>query len=1012
MFVTANAQQTFQYNDPIADYKKASELFSLKRFSDAERIFKELSTAPYQWNEVASVGLYKRNSKLYTALCGLELRQVGASDLVEDFLANNPDHSQLNIASFILGKFYFENRKYNDVIRVFADVDKYYLTSEDAIIYNYYYGYSLFTKDKYKEALRYFKEIKNTKSKFTTSVTYFIAYCNYREGNYSDALEDFKKLENDPVYKNEVPAFITQIYFNQKKYDEVISYAKPIANRTELKGIDEINKVLGSSYYMKGNFENAFQYLSKPASLGKANSAEIYQFGYSAFKINKHNDAVSAFSRLASSEDSLGQNAAWHLGQSLIILDQKEKARSSFALAAKLNFDKKIKEYSKFYYAQLSFEQGLSSTALTGFQEFIKEYPNSKYANKAKELLGNLLLDAKDFEKALSILESLGSLDYSNKRVYQKAAFYRGIELFNQGDFKAANSLFDKALKYQVERKFETETYFWKGESYYRLNDFSQSIINHQKFISYYQENMGFKLEVSPLVSNYTIAYSYQKQGNLSAAQTFYLKAQSNIESVGENKVVNTLGLAIPADISLRIADLYLNGSSYTPAKQYYQNVIDKKYPGSDYATFQMAIIQGLTGDKNGKIATLDRLISTQPNSAYLDNAIIEISNEYFQANNFNQAIRYIDRLMNERPKSALVKRGLLIRGLIYFNQENYEKAIDDYKKVVTDYPNSQEAADALRSLEQLYVTVNRVEEYLAFTANIPMARPTELKQDSLSFQAAESMFSRTNDCNELIKGMSSYLTKYPSGVFSLKAHYLRGDCYYRSALFNEALVDFEMVALKPSSMYSEPSLIGAGKISLQKKNFEKAYKYFKDVEVFAQSEFNKIESRKGLIKACFELKKFDELKGYANKLKAMPGVRPEVLSFADLHLGKTEMELANIKAARPFFDRTYQRSKDEMGAEALYNIAVIQLQENKLDSTENTIFLLSEKIPYYQYWIAKSFILLADVYATKKNYFQAIATLEEIINNYKGEDLLTIARKRLEEIKELERSQKSGGGN
>jgi len=36
-----------------------------------------------------------------------------------------------------------------------------------------------------------------------------------------------------------------------------------------------------------------------------------------------------------------------------------------------------------------------------------------------------------------------------------------------------------------------------------------------------------------------------------------------------------------------------------------------------------------------------------------------------------------------------------------------------------------------------------------------------------------------------------------------------------------------------------------------------------------------------------------------------------------------------------------------------------------------------------HQYWVAKAYILLAKIYYQKNNAFQAIKTLESIINNY-----------------------------
>ena len=49
-------------------------------------------------------------------------------------------------------------------------------------------------------------------------------------------------------------------------------------------------------------------------------------------------------------------------------------------------------------------------------------------------------------------------------------------------------------------------------------------------------------------------------------------------------------------------------------------------------------------------------------------------------------------------------------------------------------------------------------------------------------------------------------------------------------------------------------------------------------------------------------------------------------------------------------------------------------------------IFELVEN--YFSDFIAKSFILLADIYKEKNNLFQSKATLQSIIDNYDGDDL------------------------
>jgi hypothetical protein len=62
--------------------------------------------------------------------------------------------------------------------------------------------------------------------------------------------------------------------------------------------------------------------------------------------------------------------------------------------------------------------------------------------------------------------------------------------------------------------------------------------------------------------------------------------------------------------------------------------------------------------------------------------------------------------------------------------------------------------------------------------------------------------------------------------------------------------------------------------------------------------------------------------------------------------------------------------------------------------------------LPSYDYWIAKSFILLSDVYVKTNNIAQAKATLQSIIENYDGADLLQVAHEKLNAISATEKIQ------
>ena len=64
--------------------------------------------------------------------------------------------------------------------------------------------------------------------------------------------------------------------------------------------------------------------------------------------------------------------------------------------------------------------------------------------------------------------------------------------------------------------------------------------------------------------------------------------------------------------------------------------------------------------------------------------------------------------------------------------------------------------------------------------------------------------------------------------------------------------------------------------------------------------------------------------------------------------------------------------------------------------------------MPSYDKWIARGFILLADNYFVTGNPFEAKQTLQAVIDNYKGTDLVEIAYAKLNAIIDSEKPQQT----
>jgi TolA-binding protein len=97
------------------------------------------------------------------------------------------------------------------------------------------------------------------------------------------------------------------------------------------------------------------------------------------------------------------------------------------------------------------------------------------------------------------------------------------------------------------------------------------------------------------------------------------------------------------------------------------------------------------------------------------------------------------------------------------------------------------------------------------------------------------------------------------------------------------------------------------------------------------------------------------------------------------------------------------KETKNVMAAESKYSIASIQWMKKDYKKSKKTIFELAENYSAYEYWVAKGYILLADIYLIEKDAFQAKATLQSIIENYEGADLKQIAIDKMKAIIESE---------
>jgi TolA-binding protein len=978
-----SAQQTENQDNPVID---AHDLFIKDHYTPARHAYSKLISAEELLLE------YNAENEFYKSSSAAELQHNDADILLENFLKEHPQSTRTNRAWLQLGHLYFRNNSYRSALESYNNVSTGDMNQEERAEFTFKRGYSFFKNDDLDKAVNLFSQVKDKQTKYTGPANYYYAHIMYEKGNYETALRDFEKLKKDETFKSVVPYYIIQIYYVQGRYDEMLAMAEPYLKSTKNKRTNEMLRLVADVHYRKGNFKEAIKYMEDYALTNKSKMTreDHYMLAFSYYSAGDFSKAIPEFQSVTIGNDSLTQNAWFHLGDSYLKTDQKKFAANAFNSSWKVPVKTTLTEEALFNYAKLSIELSNSpyNEAIKALQQYLAEYPDSKRKDEAYTYLANLYLVTKNYDLALSSLELVRNRSTSQNTIYQKVTYFRGIEHFNNGQYFESIALFKKSLENKIDPKITQGALLWQGEAYYRLGQYEVSRNYYRDFIKIGQGHPAYD------AANYNLAYSYFKLKDYSQAQKSFNAFISSRPK--DQRLLN--------DARLRMADSYLMMKQYREASNLYEQVGSARSSDADYALYSKAIITGVLGDNNQKVTSLQRLVTDYPKSPFADDARFELGKTYLTLHRNNEALAAFQKVLTDYPRSSLVKDALLNTGLIYYNTDRDKQALETLKKVVADYPSTPASREALAVIRNIYVDMNNVDEYVEYTEDVPFANVSKSEQDSLTFVAAESKY-MSGDCQKALPGLRSYIQKFPDGSFSLNAHYYAADCESRSGNLTEALRSYEAIVSRPKNFYTENAARKASEILFGQKDYAKALLMYQKLEDNAETKENLTEAIVGQMRCNHHVSNHAQTIQYAQRVLEMDQIPVTLAAESNLLIGRSSIMLRRPEQARAAFNETVNLSKGEAGAEALFNLALIAYEMKDYTTAENNAFKLSSDYPAYHYWLAKGFILLSDIYVVQGNTFQAKQTLQSIIDNYEGQDLKQEAINKLKKIEQDEKS-------
>lgn len=968
MSLTAQAQTSTSADSNDWLLGEGRRLFADKEFSTAIDILGHVN-----YKELTPIE--KQEYKYLTAVSEFAMDATNGRGLILQYLADYPESAKKDILASLIAESYYFDRKFDLAITWFEKSDFGRIDNDERERAQLYYALSLQECSRNDMALNLLNSLKLTSKQYASDAIFHIAVIDYHNDRLQQAYEGFKSIEMDDKYHLEVPYYLAGIYLKNREYVRAEKVATLfLEHNADKRQGTPMRQILGAARFGKQQYAEAIAPLKQYIEEYKEpQRIAFYQLGMSYFATGQYNEAIPMLDKCTDTDDAIAQNAYLHQGIIQLKFNDLTKARLAFEQASTMNHDSRIREEALYNYALCIHQTRYSPFAesVKVFERFLNEYPASPHTPQVEKYLVEVYMNTRNYDVALQSIEKIKSPSSEILGAKQKVLYRMGVQAFIDNKMEEAEEYMNKSVELsRYNRDTHSDALYWRGEARYRMGDMNAAANDYRSTLALSPRNSAGAL--------YGLAYTQFQNGDYeTSSATFgrYLQTAPTTQA------------AQRADAYNRIGDCHFYSRNYATAEQFYAKAAETDKEHSDYALYRSAVAQGLLKNYNGKVETLQRLTRQHPTSIHAEQAYYEMGRAYVAQDKNNEAIKAFEELVRRYPNSSLARRAAAETAMIYNREGNHSKAIVAYKQIIHNYPHSEEAQIAAQDLKNIYVEQGRVNEYAKYAASTPGLKAVESSErDTLTYIAAERAYSRKK-YTEAQEAFSNYLQEFPEGSFTLDSHYYLGLIHYNRKAETEALKQFEQVIAYPDNKYSEDAMALASEIYLANNKLREAFDLYKKLVEKTADEERRRACRMNMMRCAQALGEDNEAVAAATALLDDGNLSPEWEREAIYTRAKVMLKNNKHTEATPDLSKLAEDTRSKQGAEAKFLLAQIHFDNGEYDQCEKEILNYIETGTPHAYWMARSFVLLSDLYIKQERTVEAKQYLLSLQNNYKAND-------------------------
>lgn len=914
-------------------------------------------------------------------LLALALYQRGDADCVDllrQYAEAYPASPQALPARLAAADYFFFSHSFSSALAAYEEIDYTRINPAERPLYDYRKALSMLRTGHYDEARTIFRQLQANKD-FNLAAEYYLAYCDYVEGNFDDAYKSFseiaKRTANCHVEGIDPEFYLAQIEYRQGHYEEVTGHGKALLAVGAPRELEpETVRVVGLSYFKLGDYTQASKYLRRYMRYEDIEPAPdaAYALGVIEYSEGDYEQASGRFSTLTDLDNDLAQSAYLYLGQIAIKENDSNAAAISFEKASKMKFDSEVSEAALFNYIAARTHGGnipfsSSIPLLTGF---LKDYPRSKYAPQVEEYLATAYFNEKDYARALESINKIPDPSAKTLEAKQKILYELGMEAMTNSRPQAAREYLTEGVRIGGDPSLRAQSYLWLGDACYTLGDYQEAEKAYQAYLKADRRGENRTL------AQYNLAYTQLMQGK-------YTQAASGFAT--SLKADPLLPQRMYDDALIRMADAQYYAGDYRLALKNYTTAIENGATDADYATFRRAVMYGLAGDIKTKLSELSALPSRYPNSKWLPNALLEKGQTYTGLGETANAVTAFEQLRTTYRQSAEARKGMLSLAMAYMKERNYPQGEETYKEIIVKWPSSEEARLANDDLRRHYSSTGGLQEYAAFLRNVPEAPQIDASEmETLSFEGAETVFSENVTDVALLE---KYVADYPNGVYLARAllDIAIGKDEADDADGSLEAID-TLIARRGDSPEIPEALLLKARLLEEKgpASRKEATAAYRELERRGGPDYA-ADAYAGIMR---NTDKPEERLRYAAIVKESGGLSADQIEEAEFYEASAALSKSADKKAIATMRRLAANPKSLYGARAAVELGQHFIDNGAVSDAEKLLTAFTDAGSPHEYWLARGFIALADVYHKQGKTYLAVEYLKSLRDNYPGSEL------------------------